>query len=169
MKASMRELSPVFNTNRMVAEYAERFYIPASRRNVKLRANDAERVRPLVDWRRRLRDHGSEVRVVSVEVQSAAEIFVGSPMTVTARVFLGKLTPADVRVQVFHGPLDAEGRVSKGEVLDLTRCRSVDRDHLYQGELECRDSGSRGLAVRVVAFHEDAILPYEQPWLVWES
>ena len=29
MKASMKRLSPIFSTNRMVAEYAERFYLPA--------------------------------------------------------------------------------------------------------------------------------------------
>ena len=32
MKASMRELCPAFNTNRMVREYAERFYVPALER-----------------------------------------------------------------------------------------------------------------------------------------
>jgi starch phosphorylase len=169
MKASMKKLSPVFNTNRMVAEYAERFYLPASRRHLKLRTDGAARVRPLVDWRRRLRDHGALVRVVDVQVQSAPEVFVGSALKVTARVFLGGLTPADVRVQLYHGPLDPDGRVPKGESLDLEPCGSAAADQLYQGEIECRDSGSRGFAVRVVAWHEDAILPYEQPWIVWEQ
>ena len=29
MKNCMRKLAPVFNTNRMVQDYAEKFYIPA--------------------------------------------------------------------------------------------------------------------------------------------
>jgi len=32
MKASMRSCCPVFNTNRMVSEYTDRFYLPAARR-----------------------------------------------------------------------------------------------------------------------------------------
>jgi starch phosphorylase len=32
MKNCMRKLTPVFNTNRMVREYAEKFYIPSYRR-----------------------------------------------------------------------------------------------------------------------------------------
>jgi starch phosphorylase len=32
MRASIRRLSPVYNTNRMVAEYLDRFYLPALRR-----------------------------------------------------------------------------------------------------------------------------------------
>jgi hypothetical protein len=51
----------------------------------------------------------------------------------------------------------------------MTRTGPVDGDHRYEGQIKCADSGSRGFAVRVVAYHPDAILPYEQPWLVWQE
>jgi starch phosphorylase len=169
MKTSMKRLTPIFNTNRMVAEYAERFYIPASSRHLRLRENNAARVLPLVDWRRRLRDHGGEVRVVQVDRQPVPEVFVGTTFKVTARVFLGGLSPKDVRVQIYHGAVDSEGRIAHGQAEEMTHVGTKEADHLYESELECRDSGSRGFAVRVAAFHEDAILPYEQPWLVWQE
>jgi len=169
MKASMKRLTPAFNTNRMVAEYAERFYLPASERHLRLRASDAARVHPLIDWRRRLRDHGSEARVVHVDVQSGGEMFVGSMLKITARVSLGTLKPEDVRVQIYQGALDPDSRITRGEAQDMQRCGGSEPEHVYQGEIECRDSGSRGFAIRIVAWHEDAILPYEQPWLVWEQ
>jgi len=169
MKASMKRLTPVFNTNRMVAEYAERFYIPASVRHLHLKANNAARVRPLVDWRRRLRDHGSDVRVVRVDHQSEPDIFVGATINVTARIFLGALTPADVRVEIYHGAVDSEGRIAHGVVEEMKHTGTSESDHLYGVQVACRDSGSRGFSVRVAAFHEDGILPYEQPWLVWQE
>jgi starch phosphorylase len=169
MKTSMKRLTPVFNTNRMVAEYAERFYLPASQRHLRLRANNAARVHPLVTWRRRLRDHGSEVRVVEVEKHADGETFVGSMIRITARVCLGSLSPEDIRVQIYQGPMDPEGRIYRGQADDMMHCGASGNDQLYEGHIECHDSGSRGFSIRVIAAHEDAILPYEQPWLVWQE
>src|SRR5208337_2943909 len=58
MKASMKRLSPIFSTNRMVAEYAERFYLPSANRLIRL-SSDKGRVLSLMDWRKRLRTHGA--------------------------------------------------------------------------------------------------------------
>ena len=52
MKASMKRLCPVFNTNRMVMEYAERFYIPAAKRYSELAAHGGARLGPILEWRR---------------------------------------------------------------------------------------------------------------------
>ncbi len=169
MKASMKRLTPVFNTNRMVAEYAERFYLPASSRHLRLRADHAARVHPLVEWRKRVRDHGAGAKIVNVDCQSKPELFVGAKLKVTARVFLGGLSPSDVRLQLYCGGVDPAGQIAHGRALDMTYCCQVENDHRYQAELECRDSGSRGFAVRIIAFHEDAIIPYEQPWVAWQE
>ena len=169
MKASIKRLTPVFNTNRMVAEYAERFYIPASLRHLRLRADSAARVRPLVEWRRRLRDHGSEVHVVEVSHEPSRDVFVGAKLKIDAKVFLGALSPSDVRVQIYHGGIDPEGRIVSGHAEDMKHCGSAEANHLYRGQIECADSGSRGFAIRVIASNEDAIVPYEQPWLIWQE
>jgi glycogen phosphorylase len=169
MKASMKRLSPIFSTNRMVAEYAERFYLPAANRVTRL-AGDKNRVRSLMDWRTRLHAHGSEVRVVSVDVDGdSREFLVGSKVKVTARVALGSLSPGDFRIQAYYGALAADGQIGNGSPIDLTLRRSSNNDYVYEGEVECVHSGNCGLAVRVVPFHEDAILPYEFPWIRWED
>jgi len=169
MKASMKRLSPIFSTNRMVAEYAERFYLPAANRLIRL-AGDKSRVRSLMDWRKRLDLYGSEVKVTHVDVDgSSREFLVGSKVKVTARVSLGSLAPGDVRMQAWHGLLTADSRIGKGTHVDLALRQSGETDHLYEGEVECGQSGSCGFAVRVVPFHEDAVLPHELPWIRWEE
>ena len=91
MKASMKRLSPIFSTNRMVAEYAERFYLPAANRVIRLTA-DKSRVLSLMDWRKRLHVHGSEVKVTQVDVDGGSrEFLVGSKVKVSARVSLGSV------------------------------------------------------------------------------
>jgi len=74
-----------------------------------------------------------------------------------------------VRVEIYHGAVDSEGRIAHGVVEEMKHTGTSESDHLYGVQVACRDSGSRGFSVRVAAFHEDAILPYEQPWLVWQE
>ena len=145
MKASMKRLSPIFSTNRMVAEYAERFYLPAANRLIRL-AGDRGRVRSLIDWRKRLHVHGSDVNVTQVDVDGGSrEYLVGSKVKVTARVSLGSLAPGDVRVQAYYGALTADGKIGKGSHVDLALRQSVGTDHVYEGEVECGQSGSCGI------------------------
>jgi starch phosphorylase len=169
MKASMKKLSPVFSTNRMVAEYAERFYLPAAKRLIRL-AGDKARVASLMDWRKRLRAHGSEVKVTQVDVDGGSrEFVVGSKVKVAARVYLGGLLPGDVKVQAYYGVLGADGRIGEGSHVDLALSQHCGADYLYEGEVECAQSGSCGFAARVVPFHEEALLPYELSWIRWEE
>ena len=169
MKASMKRLSPIFSTNRMVAEYAERFYLPAGERLIRLAA-DKNRVRSLMNWRQCLNVHGAEVKIVHVELDgSSREFLVGSKVKVTARVSLGGLSPGDVRLQAYYGLLTADSQIGNGSHVDLALRQTVEHDHIYEGEIECAQSGSCGFAVRVVPFHEDAVLPHEMPWIRWEE
>ena len=167
MKASMKKLAPVYSTNRMVAEYAERFYLPAAQRHLRL-AGDLNRIRSLMDWRRRLHAHESEVHVTGVEIDgSRTEFHVGTRMAVRAQIFLGQLSPADVRVQAYYGPLSAEGQISGGTAVDLTLRESNGSNHVYATDIACDRSGSCGVSVRVVPHHEDALVPYEFSWVRW--
>jgi starch phosphorylase len=167
MKASMKKLSPIYSTNRMVAEYAERFYLPAAARHLRL-AGDKKRIHALVDWRRRVDAHAAEVRITEVSTAGGkTEFEVSSKVPVRTQVFLGDLTPADVCVRVYYGTLNAAGQIANGAHVDLALCESDGSQHVYEGEIECARSGSCGFSVRVVPFHEDALIPYELAWVQW--
>lgn len=167
MKCSMKTLSPRFSTNRMVVEYLERFYLPAHRRRMRLAEDGARRVRDLVEWRRRVFAHGSEVSILSVESNIPPEVAVGDKLAVTAAVRFGSLSPSDFRVQIYFGAVDPNGQIIEGSATDMTLEESSGGVSRYRGEVECLHSGSCGFAVRIVPFHEDAILPYELPWIYW--
>jgi len=168
MKASMKRLSPVFNTNRMVAEYAERFYIPASTRHERLAANQGAVARGLVAWRRRIVENGRQIRVTAVNTPPVQNVSVGYQMKVQARVFLGGLTPTDVLVQAYAGRQEpASGEIVDGRVFDMDLLESSGDEHTYETTVACYESGSFGLSVRVVPHHPEAMLPYEVPFITW--
>jgi starch phosphorylase len=150
-----------------VAEYAERFYIPAGKRHARLTADHAARIRPLVAWRKRVHTHGSEVKIAQVDAALADEVFVGSQLKVTARVCLGKVLPTDIRVQIYCGKVNPDGEIVQGHATDMALQNGSSGDPVYEGVIDCAESGSCGFSVRVVPFHEDSVLPYEMEWMTW--
>ncbi len=174
MKASMRALCPTFNTNRMVQEYNERFYQPATGRYRRLMEDNLSRARALARWKARVRQHWSEVRVEDITANAIREVKVGDRLAIRARVRLGSLSPDDVSVQVYYGPISAEGRIVQGKTATLTleadRPQSDDEGwYTFVGTISCTSSGQHGYALRVLPHHEDLVNPYEPGLIVWSS
>jgi starch phosphorylase len=166
VKHSMKRLSPRFSTNRMLTEYAERFYIPAAQRYSELKAAHGEKLSSIVEWRKGFQAMPSPVKITHVESVDG-DMRVGSKLHVKASVFLGDLRPENVRVQVFHGPLDADGTVLNGSCNEMARVGSIGTEQEYEGQVELTSSGSCGFCVRVIPYHHDVLIPYEQPWVIW--
>ena len=171
IKNSMRELCPVFNTHRMVSEYAERFYFPASLRHDALMSDGLARAKSLVAWKLCMREEWSKVKIESVETKEAGKLTVraGMPLHITAQVRLGGLQPSDVAVQVYHGMLDINHNIASDASTDmLTWQGGAEGLHTYAGEIPCQRAGQQGFAVRVIPTHPDAELPQELPLITWE-
>jgi glycogen phosphorylase len=167
MKTSMKRLSPVFNTNRMVMEYAERFYLPAAKRYSELAAHGGAKLGPILEWRRRFRTSGSQVKITRVQTANGREIRVGEKIRVTASVVLGEIPPEYVRVQIVSGSVNEDGVIVNGTSSDMKHAGTAENEHQYEGQLECLESGSYGFSVRVIPYHPDVRVPFEHPWLVW--
>jgi glycogen phosphorylase len=180
IKSSMKLLCPVYNTHRMVSEYAETFYFPMAARYARLQQNDLEHAKALVAWKLRMGEGWHDVRVERVETddpeaaarpeggESISSLCVGDSMHVNAFVRLGKVDPADVTVEVIHGVLDSNRQITKALDQPLI-WKSRDGDlHRYEGDLPCNRSGLQGFAVRVRPSHADAVLPQELSLVAWE-
>jgi starch phosphorylase len=113
MRGCIKALAPFFNTNRMIAEYAENFYFPAHRCASALvnASGDFSPARELADHIDRYRKHWPNVRVKHVECAPAQG---AHGVAVAASVRLGLLRPDECIVQAYSGTLDASGRVSGG-------------------------------------------------------
>ena len=168
MKSAIRAICPVFNTNRMVREYAERFYLPAAQRYKRLTEAEMARARALAQWKSFLHTHWPEIRVDSVEANIPTQIKVGTELRVQARVYLGALKPEDVTVQLYYGPLDSRGEIPKGEAVAMSWKESIGEGmHIFVGSIPARTSGRYGYTVRILPHHEDLPHPYEPGLILW--
>ena len=95
-------------------------------------------------------------------------IRVGADVQVTARLALGDLKPEEIRVELYHGDLDATGTITGAEAAPMTDGRrSPDGLQVFEGRIPCRSSGQRGFAVRVVPAHPHLPRAYQPGLIRW--
>ena len=183
MKNSIKWIAPRFNTHRMVAEYASRFYKPAAHTWESFMFSGMEKAKSLANWKNRLRQEWNSVKIEDVEVQvhngknfeplngSTGALEVGAELQITARVGLGRLNPDDVSVQIYHGIVDSWGNINQGCIKQMTNETAAKKEntHLFSGTIKCSRSGKCGFALRVLPKHEDLAEPYEPGLVVWEN
>jgi starch phosphorylase len=168
MKQCMRKLAPVFNTNRMVRDYAEKFYVPALVRGQALHANGLERSIKLAHLKEDLHHKWSGVKVVGVHTSGNGNFKVGQSLQVEALVDLPDLKPDDVAVELYAGPVNATGQIERPQRLRMTYGQQMAPGrHLFVGQIDCRSSGRQGFAIRVVPGNHDLATPFEPGLIVW--
>ncbi|MBK7672486.1 MAG: alpha-glucan family phosphorylase [bacterium] len=152
MKNSMRTVNAEFNTNRMVEEYTERFYIPCLDNVRRMGADGHALATELARWRRRLHDNWPNVSIVGVDAPPLQAQPMGTMLPVTAKVRLGTITADEVLVEVYHGLLDATGHIEAGETATMFAqgTPAADGTVVFRGEIPCRRAGRRGFSVRVM-------------------
>ncbi|QDU64781.1 Maltodextrin phosphorylase [Planctomycetes bacterium Pan216] len=151
MKRSMMTVCPTFNTNRMVQEYTERFYIDAHDGFVDLTKGDLSTGREYAQWLRRVEQEWKNVAVEDVTTLGDDHVKVGGDLRVMARIKLGSLQPSDVNVELYHGDLDAAGQISSPNTVAMSGNGSGDGGVFsFEGSIPCQASGQHGYAVRVL-------------------
>ena len=168
MKHCMRRLAPMFNTNRMVKDYAEMFYLPAHERGVKLSANSLARAAELAHAKQRFRQMWRGIKIVGVHNTGAGHFKVGETMQVEATIELPDLAPAELAVQLYTGVINATGQIEDPFVVPMKHAKAVAQNqHLFIGTIECRTSGRQGYSIRVLPGHPDMVSPYESGLVQW--
>ena len=150
MKNSMRTVNAEFNTNRMVEEYTGRFYVPCVENARRLGADGFARARELADWRKRVKVSWPGARIACVEEAPHSAQPMGSTMKIRAMVELGGLAPEEMLVEVYHGPLNAQGEITGGETAAMQPTETRPEGTVYEGAIPCVRAGRRGYTVRAV-------------------
>ncbi len=169
MKDSISKLAPMFNTHRMLQEYAERFYLPSTLKGMSLSENNYAKAKGLAEWRQNLLRLWPEVEVINVAADTGHDYMVGTKMEVTAEVKLGGASPGDVTVQIYYGPLNNRREVIGAKTAEMKVRKDLGSGrYLYEGAVQCRTSGQHGFTVRIIPQHPDLVHPYEPGLMQWE-
>lgn len=152
MKTSIRMALSYFSGYRMLSEYHDLFYRPAVDEYRKLLDDGARRTHTLVSQSKRLKELWRGVTVQSMETDhDLAVLHVGDSFRVKVIVNLGQLTPEEVDVQVYHGPVSAGNRILKSHAETMSEIQeNGNGTHAYSHTLTCQASGRYGFTARAV-------------------
>jgi starch phosphorylase len=152
MKAAIGTLAPVFNTNRMVRQYAENYYAPAAAQWDELTTHKLAGARRQCAWKQKMMDEFAQVQIESVNdsmVEQAAKV--GKTIRVEVIVNVGTLETEDVSVELYFGPIDEDGQLADGQPLAMAHHEDCgDGRHKYASDMPCGHSGMTGYTVRVM-------------------
>jgi len=172
MRESIRSVTPIFNTQRMVKEYTEQLYIPAARAHGNFSSDSCGAATQLSRWKAQMRKDWPQVQISDVQVanKDRQSILVGESLQISARVHLGAVDPQHVRVEAYHGDMDNGGiRNPVATVLHQSpgQPRSGDGNYIYQGSVPATESGTYGFSVRVVPTHPCLMQAHELRLIAW--
>lgn len=168
MKASMRSITPMFSTTRMLKEYSSLHYAPAAKRWRRLTSDSYAPAKSLSHWKRDLAHRWEGVRIDEVIANDEKELAVGSQVNVRAKVTLGSVKPDDVSVELYHGRVDPAGRLVEGmsETMQIEE-RHENGTYLFKGSIPCRRSGQHGYSVRILPKHADLAHKFDTGLILW--
>jgi glycogen phosphorylase len=168
MKNTLQTLCPVFGTDRMVQEYAEKFYLPSFERWVALSQNDFELARDLAAWKERTLSKWGQMKIVAVEVEETEEVPVGSAVPVRAVVHTGEIPLEDLSVEVYFGLLDSRGNITGGVLHPMAPTGKTEGgDPVFAAEIETQLCGRHGFLVRLMPQHPKGGAVYEAGHILW--
>ena len=170
MRESIRGVTPVFNTQRMVKEYTEQLYVPAAQAYENFSRDGCGAATQLSQWKAQMRKDWPQVQVSEVQVanKDRQSISVGESLQISARVHLGAVDPQHVRVEAYHGEVDnGDLHNPTAAVLNQTNQADGNGTYVYQGSVPATESGTYGFSVRVVPVHPCLMQAHELRLITW--
>jgi starch phosphorylase len=168
MKECIGALCYYFNTNRMVAEYTTRFYVPAFEHFINLTADDVARGKELAAFRGCVTDNWNQLYVKSVNGHLPNQLHVGEKFSAQANIFLGELTPENVHVELYVGLVNTTGEIVQGRAIPMQLTETEENGlFLYSAESECAMSGLHGYTVRILPHHTDLTTQFVPGLIKW--
>ena len=170
MRESIRSVIPVFNTHRMVKEYAERLYMPAALACEELEADGCRPAIELSQWKARIRKDWPQVQIYDVQIrnENRHNILVGDTLELTAKVHLGAVDPQHVRVEAYYGEPNSDDLTNPAvAVLKQTAHHASNGHYVFEGSVPAAESGTYAFGVRVVPTHPHLMQEHELRLITW--
>ena len=166
-KASMKSITPRFNARRMVMDYVNNYYQPASTQGALLMADNGEVAKELADWKARVRHAwpGVQLNVVGC-VEAACPHDGGVELRVEAR--LNGLSAEDVRVECLVSPECTGTHNSPGpDSFLLDKESEAEGRTVFSTRVQPPYPGLQTLRLRMYPHHESLTHPLEMGAMLW--
>jgi starch phosphorylase len=167
-KRSIMTLLPRYNSQRMVGEYLQKFYAPASVRGREFVRDNYAVARELATWKRRVRAGWGAVALRAVELPQRNLAF-GQNARFVVGVKMDGLTPDDIVVELLLSPAVRElaPRMPGSHAFTYSGQRGPDGEYQYVLELAPELCGKLEYRIRAYPSHRALSHRFEMGLMKW--
>jgi starch phosphorylase len=151
MKRSITTICPEFNSHRIVSDYIEHSYVPCATTSEVLRKNDFRVLKEMVAWKKQITKDWHALRILDVTVDDSDKAIKDHPVDISVTVDTAGHNPDELKVEIFHGPIDTyeEFKVRHVTVLENFRHSQTNGAFIFSGKIPLLYTGLYGYSVRV--------------------
>ncbi|HWE92212.1 MAG TPA: alpha-glucan family phosphorylase [Pseudonocardiaceae bacterium] len=159
VRHTLATLGPKVQASRMVREYVESYYLPATASAAAVRRDGYAGARELAGYRARVAAAWPRVRVTGADLAMNGDRppVIGGTVSVRATVELDGLKPSDVDVQAVVGQVDDKDELHRPVAVSMRPTA----DGEYVGDVRLPHVGALGYTVRVLPRHDLLATPAE--------
>ncbi|SEN62089.1 alpha-glucan family phosphorylase [Nitrosomonas marina] len=166
-KHSMASLLPSFSASRMVEQYLNNFYYPASRQNDRYRPNQFSGAREIAAWKSRIKSawHGVEIRRLDIPPTRAC---FNDVLHFKIAAKLNGLKPEDVIVEMLICRQYKKTRLSNFNHFSFEYTGIQEQDaHIFELRLSPELCGKQEYFIRIYPYHTLLTHQLEMGMMVW--
>jgi starch phosphorylase len=165
-KRSIASLLPRFNSIRMVTEYVEKFYQPASRNWHRYSERDYAGARAVADWKGKVRRAWGGVAIRRLD-EPTRRLTYGEEMEFRVALTLNGLAPEDVRVELILGRASKQGQDKDLKTIPFQARGAMGLEHLFTLNIAPDLCGKLLYRIRVYPRNELLTHPFEIGLMRW--
>jgi starch phosphorylase len=162
IQASMSRLTPQFSGNRMVREYVDTIYAPASASVRRRLENGGKRAAELEEWHALLRQGWKGIRFGDVQVTR-----LDPHWHFEAQVYFGECDPDHVHVELYADPLNEREQATRIIMRRQEAIPGAVKGYLFLADCPSTRPAHH-FTPRIVPFHPEARVPIEESLILWK-
>ncbi len=155
MRQSLANLSPRFNSLRMVEEYRSQLYEPAHQAYRAIRQSGFASIRERMRWKSGVDRAWERVRFVETGPELEGTLLSGQALPLRTVADLGGLNAEDVRVEAVVGRVGINGQLEQTEVLTLPVVGKQGEAFVFARDYVPAHTGRLGFSIRISPNHSD--------------
>ncbi len=165
-KRSISTLLPSFNSIRMVRQYVDKFYAPASRQWVRFSDDAFAAARALSEWKGRILQSWGGVAIRRLD-DPVRRLTYSENVQIQVAVKLNGLTPEDVRVEMLVGRASKQGQEKELRKLAFSPTANLADECLFTLELTPEYCGRLLYRIRVYPHNDLLTHSFEMGLMIW--
>lgn len=166
-KNSMKSILPHFNSQRMVMDYLQKFYAPASQQRLKLQKDQGGPARELAAWKLKINERWHEVHLQRID-SAPEKLMHGETMKIQVSVYMDGLEPDDIVVECLVGTTAAHDEFIVQKRIPLhAEGAMVDKYQTFSLDLEPVLSGLQHYKIRAYPYNALQTHPFETGHMIW--